>query len=71
VKSEVLQIIVKIADNSDVEIDEETTLVSLNWDSLSNLAFISEIDSALSKSISIDSLLNAETVGDLVRVATS
>lgn len=70
-KSEVLQIIVKIADNSDVEIDEETTLVSLNWDSLSNLAFISEIDSALSKSISIDSLLNAETVGDLVRVATS
>jgi acyl carrier protein len=66
-QEKVLEIVRSVADSYFGDIDMNSRLDDLNWDSLSTLAFISQIDSAFGKQLSIDSLVEAKLVSDLVR----
>jgi len=50
-------------DPSTVALDSD--LDELDWDSLSNISFIAEIDDRTGRSLSADALSEAKTVGDL------
>lgn len=46
-------------------------LAEVDWDSLSNLSFIAEVDERLGVSIDADELANAETVADLQNLVST
>ena len=59
-----------------LEVEEGTVALSdnlaeIDWDSLSNLSFIAEIDERLGVSIDADELANAETVADLQKLVSA
>jgi acyl carrier protein len=53
----------------DVSLDDE--LEALGWDSLSNISFIAEVDTATGLTIDADALANAVTVADLHALVNS
>ncbi|MBX3094054.1 MAG: acyl carrier protein [Cryobacterium sp.] len=69
-----LRMVEAIAEVAPGTVTLETELDALNWDSLANLGFISEVDSALDVTVSAEQLSKAATVADLgavVRDATN
>ena len=61
-----MELIAAIVEVEVADIGRETTLETIDWDSLSNLEFISKVDTAFGKSVVADSLVTAKTVGDLI-----
>lgn len=70
----VLDVVAAVAEVEAGSVGLATNLDSLDWDSLANLGFMSEVDSRFGVTVSAEDLAKAATVGDLValvRDATS
>lgn len=60
-----LQLVAEILEVDADEVALTDDLEALGWDSLSNISFIAEVDSAASVTIEADALADATTVADL------
>ena len=49
----------------------DTTLESINWDSLVNMSFIAEVDEHLGKEVNADDLFDSKTLGDVYRLVAN
>lgn len=65
-EQKILDIIQRVAEVNVLENGNSTVLESIGWDSLSNLAFIAEIDNAFGLTLSIEKLTSAITISDLI-----
>ena len=67
-KTEVISLLGKVLELDPSEILEDSNLENLGWDSLIQLAFISELDSSYGLVLSSAALGSAVTVADLITV---
>lgn len=63
-----LEIVATILEVEVGSISLSDNLAEIDWDSLSNLSFIAEVDERLGVTIDADELARAETVADLERL---
>lgn len=63
---QIQQIISKVSGLEVHALKPELSLDEIGWDSLSNLAFISEVDEVMNLRIDADRLSSSKTVGDLI-----
>lgn len=71
---ETQQLLELVAGILEVDVNElsfEDSLEAKEWDSLSNLSFIAEVDELLGVQIDADELAGAETVADLQKLVTA
>lgn len=68
---ELIELVAEILEVETEKLSLSDRLDDIDWDSLSNLSFIAEIDERLGLSISADALAEAETVADLHRLVNT
>lgn len=65
---EFLTLVAEILETQSSTLSLSSELDSIDWDSLSNLSFIAEIDSKLNKKIDAQLLEDAATISDLYKL---
>ena len=70
-KSEFLAMIEEILEIDAGSISLDAHLEDLGWDSLSDVSFIAEVDSALDMEVNANQLVKCETVADLMKLVES
>jgi acyl carrier protein len=64
-QNELMNIVAEILEVDVDSITLESDLASLGWDSLANISFIAEVDTAAEITVDGDALAEAKTVADL------
>lgn len=67
-EAEFLTLIAEILETQSSTLSLSSELDNIDWDSLSNLSFIAEIDSKLNKKIDAQLLEDAATISDLYKL---
>jgi acyl carrier protein len=70
-KSEFLAMIEEILEVDAGSVLMDARLEDLGWDSLSDVSFIAEVDSALDMEVNANQLVKCETVADLMKLVES
>jgi acyl carrier protein len=70
-KSEFLAMIEEILETDAGSVNLDARLEDLGWDSLSDVSFIAEVDSALDMEVNANQLVKCETVADLMKLVES
>ncbi|WP_309616320.1 phosphopantetheine-binding protein [Salinibacterium sp.] len=69
-QSEFIRLIAEILEVDADTVTAESLLDDLDWDSMSNLSFIAELDDTFGITVTSDELANASTVADLFALTT-
>ena len=67
-EAEFLTLVAEILETQSSTLSLSSELDTIDWDSLSNLSFIAEIDSKLNKKIDAQLLEDAATISDLYKL---
>lgn len=63
---ETYKLLIKTLELNDNDVDEDTSLDSINFDSMVRIILISVIDETFNKIVSAESLFECKTIGDIV-----